>query len=103
MKRHRSDRTSQDRAATPGWAQIAVFDLDGTLLAGDSTVAWLRMLLLSSWVRGIAAAMTLPACLPLLWFPASRRIGASVLIWIATLGFDHNALAQSIEAFAKRK
>ena len=96
------DRTSQDRSATPGSTQIAVFDLDGTLLAGDSTAAWLRMLLLSSWVRCIAAAMTLPACLPLLWFPASRRIGASVLLWIATLGFDQNAIAQSIEAFAKR-
>ena len=96
------DRTSQDRSATPGSPQMAVFDLDGTLLAGDSTVAWLRMLLLSSWVRCIAAAMTLPATLPLLWFPASRRIGASVLLWIATLGFDRNAIAQSIEAFAKR-
>ena len=96
------DRTSQDRSATPGSTQIAVFDLDGTLLAGDSTAAWLRMLLLSSWVRCIAAAMTLPASLPLLWFPASRRIGASVLLWIATLGFDQNAIAQSIEAFAKR-
>jgi phosphatidylglycerophosphatase C len=82
--------------------QMAVFDLDGTLLAGDSTVAWLRMLLLSSWVRCIAAAITVPVSVPLLWFPASRRIGASILIWIATLGFDKNALAHSIEAFAKR-
>jgi phosphatidylglycerophosphatase C len=86
----------------PGSTRTAVFDLDGTLLAGDSTVAWLRMLLLSSWARCIAVAMTLPATLPLLWFPASRGIGASVVLWIATWGFDQNALAHSIEAFAKR-
>jgi phosphatidylglycerophosphatase C len=96
------DRPSQERSVTPGSTQMAVFDLDGTLLAGDSTVAWLRMLLLSSWARCIAAAMTSPVSLPLLWFPASRRIGASVLLWIATLGSDQDAIAQSIEAFAKR-
>ncbi len=86
----------------PGSTQIAVFDLDGTLLAGDSTAAWLRMLLLSSWVRFTAAAITLPACIFLIWFPASRRIGASVLLWIATVGYDQNDLMESIEAFAKR-
>jgi phosphatidylglycerophosphatase C len=82
--------------------QIAVFDLDGTLLAGDSTAAWLRMLLLSSWLRLIVAAITLPTCLFLIWFPASRRIGASVLLWIATVGYDQNTLVDSIEAFVKR-
>jgi len=98
----RCDREGQDRPAAPGSTQIAVFDLDGTLLAGDSTVAWLRMLLLSSWLRCAAATITLPVCLFLVWFPASRRIGASVLLWIATWGYDQNAIAQSIEAFVKR-
>ena len=86
----------------PGSTQIAVFDLDGTLLRGDSTAAWLRVLLLSSWLRFTVAAITSPICLFLVWLPASRRIGASVLLWIATVGYDQNALAESIEAFAKR-
>lgn len=85
----------------PPSSQIAVFDLDGTLLAGDSTVAWLRMLLLSSGLRFLAAAMTLPACLLLIYFPSSRRIGASILLWIATFGYDKEALADSIESFAR--
>ena len=59
-----------------------VFDLDGTLLAGDSTAAWLRMLISSSWLRCGVTAITLPLCLLLVWFSASRRIGASVLLWI---------------------
>jgi len=82
-------------------AQIAVFDLDGTLLAGDSTVAWLRMLLLSSGPRFLAAAITLPVSLLLIRFPSLRRIGASILLWIATLGYDKAALADSIESFAR--
>ena len=82
-------------------SQIAVFDLDGTLLAGDSTAAWLRTLLLSSGPRFLAAAISLPACLPLLYFPSCRRIGASILLWIATFGYDAKALADSIESFAR--
>lgn len=82
-------------------SEIAVFDLDGTLLAGDSTAVWLRTLLLSSCLRFLVAAIALPACLPLLYFPSSRRIGASILLWIATFGYDEEALAGSIESFAR--
>jgi phosphatidylglycerophosphatase C len=85
----------------PTASQIAVFDLDGTLLAGDSTVAWLRTLLLSSGPRFLAAAIALPLWLPLIYFPSSRRIGASILLWIATFGYDTEALAGSIESFAR--
>ncbi len=81
---------------------LAVFDLDGTLLAGDSTVAWLRMRFLSSWLRGTVALLTLPVTIFLVWLPATRRIGASVLLWIATVGYDLDALMASIEAFVER-
>src|SRR5580698_883836 len=91
-----SDGTS---VCAPGSAQIAVFDLDGTLLAGDSTAAWLRMLICSSWLRCSVATLTLPICLFLIWFSKSRRIGASVLLWIATVGYDREVLLKSIEAF----
>ena len=82
-------------------SQIAVFDLDGTLLAGDSTVAWLRSLLLSSGLRFCAAAIASPVCWLLIHFPSSRRIGASILLWIATFGYDKETLAHSIEGFAR--
>jgi phosphatidylglycerophosphatase C len=96
------DREAQDRPEAPGSTQIAVFDLDGTLLAGDSTAAWLRMLICSSWLRCSVTAITLPICLFLVWFSASRRIGASVLLWIATVGYDQELLLKSIEAFVQR-
>ena len=96
------DREGQDRPEAAGSTPIAVFDLDGTLLAGDSTAAWVLMLLFSSWLRCSVAAIALPVCLFLIWFPASRRVGASVLLWIVTVGYDQNALLESIEAFVKR-
>jgi phosphatidylglycerophosphatase C len=81
--------------------RTAVFDLDGTLLAGDSTAAWLRALLFSSWPRCIAAAIALPAWLFLICMPSSRKVGASLLLWIATVGYDQEAITHSIQAFAK--
>ena len=60
------------------------------------------MLFRSSWLRCTVAALTLPVSLPLVWFRATRRFGASVLLWIATLGYDQNALEESIESFGKR-
>ena len=95
------DPEGQVRPHTPGSIPIAVFDLDGTLLAGDSTVAWIRRLLQDSWLRFALAAIALPPSLLLIWFPASRRIGASVLLWLATAGYDQEALAESLEAFSK--
>jgi phosphatidylglycerophosphatase C len=82
--------------------RLAVFDLDGTLLAGDSTAAWLRMLLLASWPRCIAAAIALPVCATLIWIRPSRKVGASILLWIATAGYDQDAITHSMQAFVKR-
>lgn len=96
-----SGQESQSGTAEIGLPQIAVFDLDGTLLAGDSTAAWLRTLLFSSWLRCIAAVITLPICLLLIWIRSSRRVGASILLWIATAGLDQNAITDSMQAFAK--
>jgi len=85
-----------------GLTRVAVFDLDGTLLAGDSTAVWLRMLLFASWPRCIAAAIALPVCLILIWIRSSRKVGASILLWIATAGYDQDAITRSMQAFVKR-
>ena len=82
--------------------RLAVFDLDGTLLVGDSTAVWLRMLLFASWPRCIAAAIVLPVCLILIWIRSSRKVGASILLWIATAGYDQDAITQSMQTFIRR-
>jgi phosphatidylglycerophosphatase C len=90
------EKTSQDRR------DCAVFDLDKTLLSADSTVAWMRRLLRASPWKLAAMLPVFPVALVLLHLPSARRIGASILLRIATSGLDETALKQSIDAFAMR-
>lgn len=78
-----------------------VFDLDGTLLAGDSTETWLRTLLVSAWWRLLPALLILPLALALIKFSRLRRHGASILLWIATVGYDEVSLMAKATEFAE--
>jgi phosphatidylglycerophosphatase C len=77
----------------------AVFDLDHTLLSSDSTAVWMRGLLQASPLKLLAALFVLLPALVLVKAPSTRRIGASALLWIATLGLDGVALKRNIDAF----
>ncbi|AXX45327.1 hypothetical protein Aba10324_10370 [Acinetobacter baumannii] len=48
--------------------EIVVFDLDGTLLSGDSTRTWLTDKLKSNIFRFIGALIVTPIALPLMKF-----------------------------------
>jgi phosphatidylglycerophosphatase C len=85
-----------------GSSTSAVFDLDGTLLAGDSTGHWLQETLRASPLRFAAGLAVLPAAGPLLLHPVSRPTGALPLFWLATLGLDERALRDSFAAFVTR-
>ena len=87
------------RSASP--VPSAIFDLDGTLLNGDSTARWMRGLLDGSKLRLIGAAAIAPVACPMLLVPASRRHGASAMLWIATFGMDRQALHESVGEFVK--
>jgi len=80
---------------------VAVFDLDGTLLDGDSTSKWMIGRISRSWLRFIAAALVAPLAVPLVMMPRFRRIGASVFLWIASVGLKEHELLESFSAFAK--
>ena len=80
----------------------AVFDLDGTLLNGDSTGAWLSLQLRGSPWRLAAGLAVLPPALLLIRFPRLRRYGASLLLWIATAGVNEAGLQSKMNAFATR-
>lgn len=79
--------------------KCAVFDLDHTLLSSDSTAVWMRGLLSGSPWKLLAAVFVLIPALVLVKAPSTRRIGASALLWIATMGFDDVALKRNIDAF----
>lgn len=80
----------------------AVFDLDGTLLVGDSTGHWLHQTLRASPFRFAAGLALMPAAGPLLLHPVSRAAGALPLFWLATFGLDERALRGSFAGFVER-
>lgn len=79
---------------------VVVFDLDGTLVAGDSFGAFLRHLIIRRRLRLLAAALTLPAWLPTLLLPPTRLSAERYLVWLAAAGLDEAAFAAAARAFA---
>src|SRR5580693_5587295 len=71
-------------AAPAAGRRVAVFDLDGTLLRGDTTVEFIRGLILHSRARTAAALLTVPLLGPLFFMPFARRYAITMLLWIAT-------------------
>ncbi|MDU6283938.1 MAG: haloacid dehalogenase-like hydrolase [Acinetobacter sp.] len=81
--------------------EIVVFDLDGTLLSGDSTKAWLTDKLKSNIFRFIAALIVMPIALPIMKFKKYKSNGASLYLWIATYGLNEEKLEYSFKNFSK--
>ncbi len=81
--------------------EIVVFDLDGTLLSGDSTKAWLIDKLKSNVFRFIAALIVTPIALPIMKFKKYKSKGASLYLWIATYGLNEEKLEYSFKNFSK--
>jgi phosphatidylglycerophosphatase C len=81
---------------------LAVFDLDGTLLDGDSTAVWLWSRVRRSPLRWLATMVAAPVAIPMVIAPRTRRAGASILLWIATAGLNERQLRDSCADFAER-
>ncbi len=79
---------------------VAVFDLDGTLLRGDTTVEFLRGLILRSPPRAAAALLSAPVLGPFCFVPFARRYAITVLLWIATAGLPPARIETLVEEFA---
>lgn len=79
---------------------VVVFDLDGTLVAGDSFGAFLRHLIVRRRLRLGAAVLTAPAWLPALLFPPTRLAAERHLVWFAAAGLDEQAFAVAARDFA---
>jgi phosphatidylglycerophosphatase C len=79
-----------------------VFDLDGTLLDGDSTSFWLWEMVRGSRRRSVTIAALAPVAAALILIPRFRRLGASLLTWVATAGLTEAQLISSFERFALR-
>lgn len=82
--------------------QVAVFDLDGTLVAGDSFGAFLRHLIVRRLLRRVVAAVTAPVWLPALGLPRTRLGAERYLIWLAAVGMDEEAFVAAARDFAQQ-
>lgn len=80
---------------------LAVFDLDGTLLDGDSTGLWLWGRVKRSPLRALAVLAVAPIAAPMVIVPRTRRAGASILLWIATAGLSEQKLRDSCARFGE--
>ena len=88
-------------AAAPATGRpVAVFDLDGTLLRGDTTVEFIRGLILRSPARTAAALLIGPVLAPFFFMPFTRRYAITALLWIATAGLPPDRIARLVEQFA---
>jgi phosphatidylglycerophosphatase C len=79
---------------------VAVFDLDGTLLHGDSSAEFVRGLVFRSPLRAVAALLAGPVLAPMFFVPFARRYAITVLLWIATAGLPPGRFEALMEEFA---
>lgn len=80
-------QTDQSAAAGPRWV---IFDLDETIVDHDTSQRFLGHLLKRSLPRRIAALLALPIVAPLLVTNRWKPRGASILLWIATVGTNEH-------------
>lgn len=80
--------------------RTAVFDLDGTLVRGDSFALFTRALLVRQrWRAGIALAGAV-VLVPMVTLARTRRYGLRALVWLATVGTTEARFTALAEEFA---
>ena len=92
--------TDGDFRATAGARRTVVFDLDGTLVTGDSYSAFVRTTVIRHPGRRIAALLAAPLWLPALRIRRARPAAERLLVWLAGAGMDDEAFAAAARDFA---
>ena len=81
---------------------VIIFDLDGTLLSGDSMRTWITEQLKSHPVRFLCALVSMPVASILMKFKKTKEIGISIFLWIATYGLSKDQLQEEFRTFSIR-
>ncbi len=80
--------------------RLVLFDFDGTLISGDNGT---RMIVEFARSRGwplITSILCTPIILPLLLFPPTKRLGASMYLWLSTVGMGKNQINRCLKRLA---
>jgi phosphatidylglycerophosphatase C len=80
--------------------RVAVFDLDDTLVRGDSFGLFLRRLLFRQRWRAAAALAAAPVLWPMLFTPVTRRAAVRCLLWLASAGLSERQFTTLALSFA---
>jgi len=80
--------------------EVVIFDLDKTLLSGDSTKAWMLMRFKTGKVRFLCATILAPLALLLLKFNRFKATGASILFFTASFGMTEKTMKESLGSFS---
>jgi phosphatidylglycerophosphatase C len=80
--------------------RVVVFDLDGTLVRGDSFALFLRVLMLRRPPRAAASLLAAVILLPLLLLPVTRNRAVSGFLWLATVGLSPDCFDALAQEFA---
>jgi phosphatidylglycerophosphatase C len=95
------DRIEGDHPGSgPPSRPVAVFDLDDTLVRGDSFGLFTRHLLFRRRWRAALAVASAPLLWPMLFVPATRRAAITCLLWIGTVGLSEARFGTLAERFA---
>lgn len=86
---------------TDSAGRLVLFDFDGTLVRGDNGT---RMILAFARSRGwpfVPLILATPIILPILFFPPTKRLGASMYLWLSTVGMKKRQINQCLKRLAR--
>jgi len=83
---------------SPAAGELVVFDFDGTMFRGDSGYAMVVWMLRRNILRLVVALALSPIAVPLLLSVATRKLGISVFLWIATFASPARGDAEALVA-----
>ncbi|PWU44822.1 hypothetical protein DLJ46_23980 [Micromonospora globispora] len=80
--------------------RMAVFDLDDTLVRGDSFGQFTRGLLFHQRWRAAVPLVLAPLLAPMLFLPPTRRVAITGFLWLASAGLSEAQFTVLAEQFA---
>ncbi|MFG3303411.1 haloacid dehalogenase-like hydrolase [Micromonospora chersina] len=79
---------------------MAVFDLDDTLVRGDSFARFTRRLLFRQRWRAVVSLLLAPLLAPMLFLSATRRVAITGFLWLASAGLSEAQFTALARQFA---